>query len=86
MSCSPLLDGVTDPLDVLRVIRDNPVLCYSESPSVFVPLQERGWAVYEEGRWQLTEEGKAKAGSPTPKAAKPPAFLGGFFKVRKASK
>lgn|GEM_PF-1927026 len=85
MSCSPLLDGVTDPLDVLRVIRNNPVLCYSES-SAFRPLEERGWAVYEDGRWQLTEEGKEQAGPPTSKPKKPPALLGGFFKVRKASK
>jgi len=70
MACSPLLQGITDPLEVLRVVRDHPILCYSEPPQTFYPLRELGWADYLRGGWRITEEGRTAAGetksTPTP--------------------
>lgn len=86
MPCSPLLKGVSDPLRVLQVIRDNPVLCYSEPPQTFYPLQEQGWVSYEGGRWHLTEEGTKAAGPRPQKKRKPTgAFMGGLFKIKQST-
>lgn len=57
MSCSPLLRGVTDPLRVLMIVSEHPVLCCSEPPQTFRPLAERGWVVYQSGRWRITDVG-----------------------------
>lgn len=57
MPCSPLLVGVEDPVEVLRIVRANPILCCSEPPQTFRPLEQREWVEYREGRWWLTEEG-----------------------------
>lgn len=61
MPCSPLLVGITDPLEVLRVVRDHPILQYSEPPQAFYPLRERGWVEYGGGRWRITDEGHGAA-------------------------
>lgn len=59
MPCSPLLVGITDPAEVLAVLRDHPVLLYSEPPQTFRGLAERGWVEYGVGRWRITAEGRA---------------------------
>jgi len=81
MPCSPLLIGITDPVEVLRVVRDHPILRYSEPPQAFYPLQERGWVTYGEGHWRITEEGRIAAGEPEPKSADGPATLTEFFEL-----
>ena len=57
-ACSPLLAGVTDPIQVLRVIAEHPPLCWSESSFVFYPLRDRGWTEYQGGRWLITDLGR----------------------------
>lgn len=57
MACSSLLKGVTDPLKLLRIVHETPVLCYSEPPQTFYPLQEKGWVEYRSGCWRITQEG-----------------------------
>jgi hypothetical protein len=79
MVCSPLLVGITEPLEVLRVVRDHPILCYSEPPQAFYPLQERGWVEYAGGHWRITEEGRAVAGVPS--ASDEPTTLTEFFEL-----
>ena len=65
MPCSPLLKGVKEPLEVLRIISEHPILRYSEPPQTFYPLEERGWTVYTSGCWRITDEGyKALANKP----------------------
>lgn len=67
MPCSPLLREISEPIEVLRVVRDHPILCCSEPPGTFRPLAELGWAVYVGGRWRITAEGEAQLGTePTP--------------------
>lgn len=72
MPCSPFLTGITDILEVLRIVRDHPILQCSEPPEVFYPLQEQGWVTYGRGRWSITDEGygvlkAVTAASPAPK-------------------
>jgi len=78
MACSPLLRGITDPLAVLRVVRDHPVLACSEPPQTFYPLREQGWAEYGDGRWRITPEGRAAAEGDVPSR---PASLADFFEL-----
>jgi len=73
MACSPLLDGITDPLAVLRVAGDHPILLCSEPPQTFYPLAELGWVDYGEGRWRITEEGRRVM--PEKEPAGPPEFF-----------
>lgn len=73
MACSPLLEGVDDPLTVLEVVRDHPILLCSEPPQTFYPLRELGWMEYAEGRWRITEEGREATPDPQPQA--PPEFF-----------
>ena len=69
MSCSPLLTGISEPEAVLGVLRDHPVLGYSEPSQTWRELEERGWVEYEDGRWRITEEGRKILGSPAGKGA-----------------
>lgn len=55
MPCSPLLKGVTDPLEILRIVHTTPILRYSEPPQTFYPLQEKGWVEYDSGCWRITK-------------------------------
>lgn len=55
---SPLLKGITDPLEVLAVVRDHPILLSSETSYTFYPLRDLGWVEYAGGRWRITEEGR----------------------------
>lgn len=57
MSCSPLLEGVTDPLEVLRVVSEHHILRFSEPSGTFYPLAELGWVTYRDGAWGITESG-----------------------------
>jgi len=66
MPCSPLLVDVEDSVEVLRIIRANPILCCSEPSQTFYPLEARGWVTYREGRWWLTEEGLHASESENP--------------------
>lgn len=80
MPCSPLLKGVREPLEVLRIISKHPILCYSEPPQTFYPLEEKGWTAYKSGCWRITDEGyKALADSPDEPAAAEPLTLAEFF-------
>ena len=79
MPCSPLLIGIIDPLEVLRVVRDHPILCCSEPPQAFYPLQKLGWVTYGGGRWRITEEGRVAAGEPEPAGG--PTTLMEFFEL-----
>jgi hypothetical protein len=84
MACSPLLQGISNPVEVLRIVCDHPILCCSEPPSTFRPLEELGWAVYGNGRWRITEEGMAAAARPEcEKVASQPeqVSLAEFFKL-----
>ena len=58
MSCSPLLDGVDDPVELLRIVHKHPVLLCSESFFTYVELKDRGWIGYEAGCWRITPEGE----------------------------
>jgi hypothetical protein len=58
MPCSPHLRGVDEPLEVLRIVHRHPVLLCSEPSRAFYPLRDKGWVVYGEGRWRITEEGR----------------------------
>ena len=58
MPCSPLLDGVDDPVEVLRIVRRHPVLLCSEPLGTYADLRDRGWVGYEAGRWRITCEGE----------------------------
>ena len=71
MSCSPLLDGVSDPIEVLKVVAKYPVLRHSEPSSTFYPLRDKGWVEYKEGSWSITKEGKAALPEKLPEPAKP---------------
>lgn len=75
MPCSPLLKGVDDPAEVLRIVHDTPVLCHSEPPQTFHPLQEREWVEYQSGCWSITKEGYAAM----PKKEARPQSLAEFF-------
>jgi hypothetical protein len=59
MANSPHLEGITDPLEVLKVAVAHPILLCSEPPLTFYPLEELGWAIYRGGRWCITQEGMA---------------------------
>jgi len=69
MACSPLLKGVTDPVEALRVLHETPVLGYSEPPQTFHILQEKGWVEYVEGHWCITEKGRKVVPRPDKKRA-----------------
>jgi len=71
-ACSPLLQGVTDPIQVLLVIAAHPILCWSESSFVFYPLQAEGWVEYGEGRWKITDKGREALGTAEPVEPEPP--------------
>lgn len=58
MSCSPHLDGITDPLEVLRVVSQHHILRWSEPPTTFYPLAELGWVEYIGGGWGITDAGR----------------------------
>lgn len=79
MPCSPLLVGITDPVEVLRVVRDHPILCWSEPPQTFYPLQEQGWAEYGNGCWRITAEGRRAAAEADPPPGPP--TLTEFFEL-----
>lgn len=57
MPCSPLLIGIADVTEILRIVHKHPILCFSEPPQTFRALEERGWVRYDLGRWCITEEG-----------------------------
>jgi hypothetical protein len=59
MGCSPLLEGVEEPLDVLEIVSEHPILLCSEPPQTFRKLYERGWVAYGDGRWRITDEGRS---------------------------
>jgi hypothetical protein len=71
-ACSPLLQGVTDPTQVLLVVAAYPILCYSESSFVFYPLREKGWVEYVGGRWAITDTGREVLATAEPKEPEPP--------------
>jgi hypothetical protein len=79
-ACSPLLRGVVDPLDILRVVTKHPVLCHSESSFVFYPLQDLGWVEYAGGRWQITKAGTEALGDVT-EPDDPEPDLASFFGI-----
>jgi len=81
MACSPLLDGVTDPLQVLKVVAKHHILRYSEGPSTFYPLRDKGWVEYKGGCWSITKEGKAALPEQLPKPANPKLSLSEFFSI-----
>jgi hypothetical protein len=56
-----LLNGVSDPLKVLKIVWEHRILCWSEPPNTFRPLEQLGWVVYREGAWRITDEGKKAA-------------------------
>ena len=58
MACSPLLDGITDPVGILRVVSEHHVLRYSEPSITFLPLAERRWMEYKSGAWHITKTGQ----------------------------
>jgi hypothetical protein len=66
--CSPLLQGVEDPAQVLAVVRDHPVLLCSEPPQTFYPLEKLGWVKYEGGRWRITNAGREAMPEPEPES------------------
>lgn len=77
MPCSPLLQGLSEPLQVLRVLSQHYLLQYSEPPHTFKPLKKNGWVIYESGCWRITDEGyKVLDSSPT---AEEPQSLTEFF-------
>jgi len=82
MPCSPLLKGVTDPLEVLKIVNTYPVLCHSEPSAAFYPLEAKGWVKYKNGAWRITEEGKAALPEQLPEPAK--FSLSEFFSTRKS--
>ena len=57
--CSPLLNDAMTPLEILHVVHKHVILQMSESLA-FHPLRDRGWAEYRNGRWYITEDGKAQ--------------------------
>jgi len=76
--CSPLFKGVTDPLQVLRIASDNPVLLCSEPSQIYYPLEEKGWTIYRSGRWCITDEGRKVLGE-NPAPPEEPKTLTEFF-------
>jgi hypothetical protein len=82
MPCSPLLEGVTDPLEVLKVVDRNPILRWSEPPAAFYPLRDKGWVEYKEGSWSITKEGRALLTEPLAQpTANPKLSLTEFFNL-----
>jgi len=81
MACSPLLDGLTDPIEVLKVVAKHHVLRYSEPPAAFYPLQEKGWVEYKDGHWSITKEGKAALPEQLPKPVNPKLSVSEFFSI-----
>ena len=79
MACSPLLDGISDPLQVLVVIAKHPILRHSEPPQTFYPLKEKGWIEYAEGHWRITEAGKSALPTEAPKPESSKTSLNDFF-------
>ena len=79
MPCSPLLKGVTDPREILRIVHTTPILRYSEPPQTFYPLREKGWVEYDSGCWRITKEGYEAMPD---KAVSPPSqTLADFFEL-----
>lgn len=76
MSCSPLLDGITDPVGILQVVSEHPVLQWSEPSTTFLPLAERSWMEYKRGAWVITETGQKALRDETPKAIPLTDFFG----------
>jgi hypothetical protein len=82
MSCSPLLKGLTDPLEVLKVVAKNHILRYSEGSATFYPLREKGWVEYNGGHWSITKAGRAVLPEPLPKpATNPKLSLSALFSI-----
>lgn len=71
MACSPLLDGINDPLEVLCVVAEHHILRYSEPSTTFYPLKEKGWVEYAGGHWRITDTGKAALPETTPETKQP---------------
>lgn len=78
MSCSPLLKGIKEPLETLRIVSEHLVLCFSEPPQTFYPLKKKGWVVYRGGSWRITEEGH-RAMAETPRPDPEPLTVAEFF-------
>lgn len=81
MACSPLLKGLTDPLDVLKVIDKYPVLRSSEPSAAFYPLQEKGWVEYKRGSWSITKAGREALPKPKAQPANSKLSLSALFSI-----
>jgi len=79
MSCSPLLDGISDPVEVLRIVAEHHILRYSEPPQTFYPLKEKGWVEYAGGHWRITDAGKSALPNDAPKSESSKTSLNDFF-------
>lgn len=79
MACSPLLDGISDPLEVLKVVAAHHILRYSEPPDTFYPLKEKGWVEYAGGHWRITDAGKEVLPETSPDEQPSKTSLSDFF-------
>jgi len=59
--CSPLLVGLTDPAEVMRVLIDHPILLYSEHSLFMRPFMAQGFLSYGDGHYSITENGRSIA-------------------------
>jgi len=67
---------VTDPVGILRVVLDHPVLLCSETSFVFYPLRDLGYVEYGKGRWHVTDAGRQAAGEWEPEPTNVASFFG----------
>jgi len=79
MACSPLLDGISDPLEILAIVAKHHILRYSEPSTTFYPLEEKGWVEYAGGHWRITDVGKAALPTDAPKPESSKTSLSDFF-------